>query len=125
MMLAMAESEAEVRALLEKDIYNTSGVWDLEKAQIIPVCFSYFWSPGSKIDSANPYDGYSSSLLFGHSFNGTPEQKPLPRADSCSDVFEPCSSIKKLGGRGSRLTSVRKLRSICLSVVAIGAAPFS
>lgn len=38
MLLAMAESEAEVRALLEKDIYGTSGVWDLEKAQIIPVC---------------------------------------------------------------------------------------
>lgn len=40
MMLAMADSEAEVRALLEKDIYGTSGVWDLEKAQIIPVCVS-------------------------------------------------------------------------------------
>ncbi|KAJ5304776.1 uncharacterized protein N7443_004436 [Penicillium atrosanguineum] len=36
MMLAVAESEAEVRALLEKDIYVTSGVWDMEKAQIIP-----------------------------------------------------------------------------------------
>lgn len=38
MMLAMAENEAEVRALLESDIYGTSGVWDLERAQIIPVC---------------------------------------------------------------------------------------
>lgn len=37
MMMAMAENEAEVRSLLEKDIYGTSGVWDLEKAQIIPV----------------------------------------------------------------------------------------
>lgn len=38
MMLLVAENEAEVRALLEKDIYVASGVWDLEKAQIIPVC---------------------------------------------------------------------------------------
>lgn len=37
MMMAVAENEAEVRSLLEKDIYGTSGVWDLEKAQIIPV----------------------------------------------------------------------------------------
>lgn len=38
MMLAVAESEAEVREILSKDIYTTSGVWDLENAQIIPVC---------------------------------------------------------------------------------------
>lgn len=37
MMLAVAESEAAVRELLEKDIYTTSGVWDLANAQIIPV----------------------------------------------------------------------------------------
>jgi hypothetical protein len=37
MMLAVAASEAEVRALLEKDVYATSGVWDMEKAQVIPV----------------------------------------------------------------------------------------
>lgn len=37
MMLAVAENEAEVRALLENDIYSRSGVWDLEAAQIIPV----------------------------------------------------------------------------------------
>ncbi|KAJ5474636.1 hypothetical protein N7475_004202 [Penicillium sp. IBT 31633x] len=36
MMLAVAESEAEVREILSKDIYTTSGVWDLENAQIIP-----------------------------------------------------------------------------------------
>ncbi|KAJ5176328.1 uncharacterized protein N7482_002205 [Penicillium canariense] len=36
MMLAVAESEAEVREILEKDIYTTSGVWDLANAQIIP-----------------------------------------------------------------------------------------
>jgi hypothetical protein len=38
MMLAVGESEAEVRELLGKDIYAVSGVWDLENAQIIPVC---------------------------------------------------------------------------------------
>ncbi|KAJ5635285.1 uncharacterized protein N7484_008598 [Penicillium longicatenatum] len=36
MMLAVAENEAAVRTLLENDIYARSGVWDLEKAQIIP-----------------------------------------------------------------------------------------
>ncbi|KAK2732036.1 hypothetical protein CKAH01_01982 [Colletotrichum kahawae] len=30
------ESPEEVKAILENDIYATSGVWDLEKAQIIP-----------------------------------------------------------------------------------------
>jgi hypothetical protein len=36
-MLLMAESEEQARELLKKDIYVRSGVWDLEKAQIIPV----------------------------------------------------------------------------------------
>ncbi|OOQ86258.1 YCII-related domain protein [Penicillium brasilianum] len=36
MMLAIAENEAEVRAILENDIYAHSGVWDLANAQIIP-----------------------------------------------------------------------------------------
>lgn len=40
MMLAQAESEAEVRKILENDIYTRSGVWDMENAQIIPVSFS-------------------------------------------------------------------------------------
>ncbi|KAH6895431.1 hypothetical protein B0T10DRAFT_557646 [Thelonectria olida] len=30
------EDEAEVRKIIEKDIYATSGVWDLEKVQILP-----------------------------------------------------------------------------------------
>lgn len=38
MILVVAENEAEVRALLEKDVYAAGGVWDMEKAQIIPVC---------------------------------------------------------------------------------------
>ncbi|KAJ5811061.1 YCII-like protein [Penicillium robsamsonii] len=36
MMLVVAENEAEVLELLNKDIYVSSGVWDMEKAQIIP-----------------------------------------------------------------------------------------
>ncbi|KUM66765.1 hypothetical protein ACN42_g332 [Penicillium freii] len=36
MMLAVAENEAQVLELLNKDIYVTSGVWDMENAQIIP-----------------------------------------------------------------------------------------
>ncbi|KAF4259178.1 hypothetical protein KXW98_000156 [Aspergillus fumigatus] len=35
-MLLMAESEEQAKELLSKDIYVRSGVWDLEKAQIIP-----------------------------------------------------------------------------------------
>jgi len=38
MMMAVAENEEQVLDLLKKDIYTTSGVWDLENAQIIPVC---------------------------------------------------------------------------------------
>jgi len=44
MMLAVAENEAQVLELLNKDIYTTSGVWDMEKAQIIPVCYTGRWS---------------------------------------------------------------------------------
>ncbi|CAG8891123.1 unnamed protein product [Penicillium egyptiacum] len=36
MMLAVAENEAQVLELLNNDIYTTSGVWDMENAQIIP-----------------------------------------------------------------------------------------
>lgn len=32
-----ANDAEEVRAILEKDVYATSGVWDLSKAQILPV----------------------------------------------------------------------------------------
>lgn len=41
MMLAVAETEAELHELFANDIYGTSGVWDLEKAQIIPVCLLF------------------------------------------------------------------------------------
>ncbi|KNG85840.1 YCII-related domain protein [Aspergillus nomiae NRRL 13137] len=35
-LIVLAESEAEVRELIAKDIYARSGVWDVEKAQVIP-----------------------------------------------------------------------------------------
>lgn len=38
MMIYTGESVEDVRENLMKDIYASSGVWDLEKAQIIPVC---------------------------------------------------------------------------------------
>jgi len=45
MILALAESAAEARAMLEKDAYASNGVWDMEKAQIIPVSFvDWVWS---------------------------------------------------------------------------------
>ena len=37
MMMVVAESAEQALELLRKDIYVESGVWDLEKAQIIPV----------------------------------------------------------------------------------------
>ncbi|CAG8368065.1 unnamed protein product [Penicillium salamii] len=38
MMMVVAESAEKALELLKKDIYTVSGVWDLENAQIIPVC---------------------------------------------------------------------------------------
>lgn len=38
MMMVIAENEAQVLELLKNDIYVKSDVWDMEKAQIIPVC---------------------------------------------------------------------------------------
>ncbi|CAI0652194.1 unnamed protein product [Colletotrichum noveboracense] len=34
-----AESPEDVKAIIENDVYATSGVWDLERMQIIPVSF--------------------------------------------------------------------------------------
>ncbi|EED23673.1 conserved hypothetical protein [Talaromyces stipitatus ATCC 10500] len=36
-MVFRAETEAEVREILNNDVYNKGDVWDLEKVQIIPV----------------------------------------------------------------------------------------
>ncbi|KAL2013876.1 hypothetical protein VTN00DRAFT_1401 [Thermoascus crustaceus] len=36
MIIALAETAAEVKEQLAKDVYAVEGVWDLEKAQIIP-----------------------------------------------------------------------------------------
>ncbi len=37
MVVYAAENIEEVRDIISKDIYATSGVWDLEKVQIFPV----------------------------------------------------------------------------------------
>jgi hypothetical protein len=39
MLITLAESVEEVKEIISKDIYYSSGVWDLEKAQIMPVSF--------------------------------------------------------------------------------------
>ena len=39
MIVYSAGSAEEVREIIDQDIYATSGVWDLEKVQIIPVSF--------------------------------------------------------------------------------------
>ncbi|PWY63432.1 hypothetical protein BO83DRAFT_441318 [Aspergillus eucalypticola CBS 122712] len=36
MMMVLAETKEEAEALLRNDIYTKSGVWDMDKAQIIP-----------------------------------------------------------------------------------------
>ncbi|KAG2420649.1 hypothetical protein HFD88_000262 [Aspergillus terreus] len=36
MLMVVAESKEEVMELIRKDIYSTSGVWDLENCQVIP-----------------------------------------------------------------------------------------
>lgn len=38
-LMVVAEDEAEVHRLLENDVYSRNGVWDLERTEIIPVCF--------------------------------------------------------------------------------------
>ncbi|RHZ73489.1 hypothetical protein CDV55_108748 [Aspergillus turcosus] len=35
-VVLLAESEEQAREILSKDVYVRSGVWDMEKAQIIP-----------------------------------------------------------------------------------------
>ncbi|KAE8373450.1 hypothetical protein BDV26DRAFT_272114 [Aspergillus bertholletiae] len=35
-LIAVAETEAEVREMLSKDIYARSGVWDVDNVKIIP-----------------------------------------------------------------------------------------
>ncbi|KAK5992205.1 hypothetical protein PT974_05606 [Cladobotryum mycophilum] len=34
--VVLAESKEEIIEIMKKDIYSTSGVWDVEKAQILP-----------------------------------------------------------------------------------------
>lgn len=41
MIIYTGESTEEVKEIINKDIYAKSGVWDLEKAQIIPVYISH------------------------------------------------------------------------------------
>lgn len=40
MMMVVADSAEQAFELLKKDIYVVSGVWDMDNAQIIPVCCS-------------------------------------------------------------------------------------
>lgn len=60
MMMVKAVDETEARKLLEGDIYVSSGVWDMENAQIIPVRRAL-----SSCNLASLLTSYSSNLLFG------------------------------------------------------------
>lgn len=41
-MIVVADTVDEVKAVLTGDIYATSGVWDVENANIVPVCLLAF-----------------------------------------------------------------------------------
>lgn len=45
MLIYTVEKEEEAWELIQNDIYVKSGVWDVDAAQVIPVCF--FTSPHS------------------------------------------------------------------------------
>lgn len=54
------ESPEAVRSIIENDVYATSGVWDLEKAQIIPVRLTlsmHLWECANGMDSMFPQYG--------------------------------------------------------------------
>lgn len=53
-----ANDAEEVRAILEKDVYATSGVWDLSKAQILPVSrvLSSSWVNANKRSMSLPFE---------------------------------------------------------------------
>lgn len=40
-LIVAAETVDEVKAVLAGDIYSTSGVWNVENASIVPVCFFF------------------------------------------------------------------------------------
>ena len=44
MLMIVAEDADKAMEIIKGDIYTQSGVWDLEKAQIIPVCYIHFLS---------------------------------------------------------------------------------
>lgn len=58
-MVVLAENEAAAREVLARDVYATSGVWDLEGVSVIPVCFLASFFSGYLID------GNSSNRLLG------------------------------------------------------------
>lgn len=47
MLIVMAESEQEIRDTLSKDIYATSGVWDVANVSLT-VCIIEYWQPLGK-----------------------------------------------------------------------------
>lgn len=46
MLVAAGQSIDQVKEMLARDVYTTSGVWDLENATIVPVCFTFLLSFG-------------------------------------------------------------------------------
>ena len=41
MLICTVEEEEEAWELIRNDIYVKSGVWDVDAAQVLPVCFFY------------------------------------------------------------------------------------
>ena len=46
MLIVMAESEQEIRDTLSKDIYATSGVWDVANVSLTVCILSSYWGSG-------------------------------------------------------------------------------
>ena len=43
MIIYTGETAEEIRGLIEEDVYAKSGVWDIDNAQIIPVCLVFLF----------------------------------------------------------------------------------
>lgn len=43
MIIYTGETVEEIRGLIREDVYAKSGVWDIDNAQIIPVCLIFLF----------------------------------------------------------------------------------
>lgn len=58
-----ANDAEEIRTILEKDVYATSGVWDLSKAQILPVSTAFRLCGSMLINVVYPCRSRTASMI--------------------------------------------------------------